>query len=264
MLIAFPAAHSVVFNYLYLPAFFMLIGLILRGVAFDFRAKAATDLHHIWDWCFKLGSYLVALSQGYMLGWYVTGFENSVLAHGFAILSALGVTAAYCYIGACWLVLKTERELQRKAFGWAKWAGRACFLGIIEVCIVNLSINPSVYARWLSPPFVWFVLFIPLLCGIAFVVNDRLLVNRLHFNEHYAGLPFLLATLIFIVSFVGLAFSFFPYIVPQKMTIYEAASAPESLMFIFVGAAIVIPIIFAYTAFSYRVFHGKATTLRYH
>lgn len=264
MLIAFPAAHSLVFNYLYLPAFFMLIGLIIRGVAFDFRAKAATEMHQLWDYGFKFGSALVALSQGYMLGRYVTGFEDSTVAYGFSVLSAVGVAAAYCYIGACWLILKTEARLQQRALTWAKCSGRACALGIVEVCIVNLSINPTVYERWMSAPFAIFIMILPALCTIAFIVNDRLLSTPLPFDDRICGLPFLLAAMIFLLSFLGLAFSFYPDIVPGHMTIYEAASAPESLAFILVGAIFVIPVILGYTVFAYRVFHGKASDLQYH
>ena len=115
MLIAFPAAHSVVLFHLYIPVAIMLIGLMMRGVAFDFRAKAALDHKLAWDRTFKAGSLLTTLAQGYMLGLYVMGFEASLSAHWFALLSGLGVTLAYSYIGAAWLIMKTEGELQKRA-----------------------------------------------------------------------------------------------------------------------------------------------------
>ena len=264
MLIAFPAAHSLVLMNLYLPVVVMLIGLIMRGVAFDFRAKAAVAHKLAWDRIFKFGSLLTTLTQGYMLGAYVTGFETTPLTLAFCALSAVGVTAAYCYIGSAWLVLKTEAALQQKAIGWTRLTGRITLAGILTVSLVNLKINPSVFDRWFDFPLVMFVLLIPVVTLGAFVTNEVLLNRLPKANDRHCGVPFLLVALIFIMSFCGLAFSFFPYVVPGQLTVWEAASAPESLSFILMGALVVIPVILLYTAYSYKVFHGKATELRYH
>ncbi len=264
MLIAFPAAHSLILMNLYLPVVIMLIGLIMRGVAFDFRAKAAIAHKLAWDRLFKLGSLITTLTQGYMLGAYVTGFQSTTLSLAFCLLSAVGVSAAYCYIGGAWLVLKTEGELQQRAIAWTRTSGRFTALGLIAVSLVNLWLNPNVYDRWLQPPLLMFVLFIPATCILAFVANEVLLNRLPKPKDRHCGLPFLLVALIFVLSFSGLAFSFYPYIVPGELTIWEAASAPESLSFILIGAVIVIPVILLYTLYSYRVFHGKATQLRYY
>ncbi len=264
MLIAFPAAHSVVLFHLYIPVAIMLIGLIMRGVAFDFRAKAAVDHKLAWDRTFKAGSLLTTLAQGYMLGLYVMGFEGSLSAHLFALLSGLGVTLAYSYIGAAWLIMKTEGELQKRAVTWAKLSGRLCFIGVLAVCIVNPLVNPGVFDRWFDFPLVMFVLLIPALCFTAFLVNDLLLKRLPKVNDRHCWLPFLLVVSIFILCFSALAFSFFPEVVPGQMTIWQAAAAPESLNFILIGALVVVPVILAYTAFSYWVFRGKASSLNYH
>lgn len=264
MLIAFPAAHNLILMNLYLPVVIMLIGLIMRGVAFDFRAKAAIAHKLAWDRIFKFGSLITSLTQGYMLGAYVTGFETSGLSLAFCLLSAVGVSAAYCYIGSAWLVLKAEGELQKRAIAWTRLSGRFAALGLISVSLVNLWLNPNVYDRWLQPPLLMFVLLIPATCILAFVANEVLLNRLPKTNDRHCGLPFVLVALVFAMSFSGLAFSFYPYIVPGKLTIWEAASAPESLSFILIGAVVVIPIILLYTIYSYRVFHGKATQLRYH
>jgi cytochrome d ubiquinol oxidase subunit II len=264
LLIAFPAAHSMILMNLYIPVAIMLVGLILRGVAFDFRAKAAVNRKLTWDRTFKIGSLLTTLTQGYMLGQYVMGFELSWSAQLFSGLSALGVTAAYSYIGAAWLIMKTEGELQKRAITWARRAGRAGFMGVIAVSLINPLVNPGVFARWFTFPLVMFVILIPTLCFLAFIANDILLRRLPKADDRHCWVPFVFVLAIFILCFTGLAFSFFPEIVPGKLDIWQAASATESLKFILVGAVIVVPVILAYTAFSYKVFHGKATELHYH
>lgn len=264
LLIAFPSAHGFILTQLYLPVSIMLLGLILRGVAFDFRAKAAIDHKATWDRIFRAGSLLTTLAQGYMLGHYVMGFEAGWHSHLFASLSALGVTTAYCYIGASWLIMKTEGDLQRRAVRWAAWSGRTAFAGVIAVSVVNPLVNPGVFARWFTYPLVMFVLLIPVLCFLAFIANELLLRRLPRPGDRLCWLPFVNVLVIFVLCFTGLAFSFYPEIVPGRIHIREAASADASLRFILVGVLVVVPLILAYTAFAYRVFHGKATALRYY
>ena len=160
--------------------------------------------------------------------------------------------------------MKTEGELQKPAVTWAKRSGRLCFIGVLAVCIVNPLVNPGVFDRWFDFPLVMFVLLIPALCFAAFLFNDLLLKRLPKTNDRHCWLPFLLVVAIFILCFSALAFSFFPDVVPGQMTIWQAASAPESLTVILIGALVVVPVILAYTAFSYWVFRGKASSLNYH
>nr|WP_010133565.1 cytochrome d ubiquinol oxidase subunit II [Microbulbifer agarilyticus] len=264
LLIAFPEAHSVILMHLYIPVALMLVGLIMRGVAFDFRAKAAVDHKLAWDRTFKIGSLITTLTQGYMLGQYVMGFDYSVPSLMFCLLSALGVTAAYSYIGATWLVLKTEGDLQIRVVRWARQAGRAALLGVISVSLINPLVNPGVFDRWFTYPLVMFVLLIPAVCFLGFIFNDILLKRLPKDNDRHSALPFFITAIIFTLCFSGIGFSFYPYIVPGEITIWEAASARNSLQFILMGALVVIPVILMYTAFSYYVFRGKATQLDYH
>ena len=164
LLIAFPQAHSEILQTLYLPATFMLMGLILRGVSFDFRAKVAQTEKKKWDTCFKYGSLFTTLSQRYMLGIWVTGLRTDLYAQGFALLSDFGVTAAFAFIGAGWLILKTEGDLQRKAFYWAKRCLMILAGGIIAVNFLNLTLHAEVRALWLESPLGFLLMAIPVTC----------------------------------------------------------------------------------------------------
>jgi cytochrome d ubiquinol oxidase subunit II len=264
LLIAFPSAHNAILKALYIPSAIMLVGLILRGVAFDFRAKVAQVNKHRWNQIFKLGSCVASASQGYMLGSFVMGFEESATAYIFSVLSALGVTCAYALIGSTWLILKTSDALQLRAIGWAKLTGKISFLGILTVCIVNPLINQFVFERWTTAPFAYFMAIIPLVCFTLLYFGNSVLKQLPLKNDKHCWLPFLITVVVYIFCFCGLAFSFYPYVVPGELTIWQAASAPESLRFILYGALIVIPCILAYTVFSYRVFWGKVEDLRYY
>ena len=264
LLIAFPTAHSLVLKELYIPVSFMLIGLILRGVAFDFRAKASFSHKPRWDKAFKSGSFIAALSQGYMLGMYVMGFEHNITSYLFAILSAFGVAAAYCFIGAAWLVMKTEGPLQQKANKWVKFMLFITLIGIALVSVANMMIDPAIFNRWLTMPFIIFTVLIPLTVGVLFWLIYKAAVDLEQGSVRLQSRPFIYAVGIFVLTFVGLAVSYFPYIVPNKLTIWESVAYADSLNFLFYGAVIVIPTILAYTVFSYRVFWGKVEALKYY
>lgn len=264
LLIAFPQAHSLILGKLYLPIVFMLIGLILRGVAFDFRAKVRQGRKEMWDRLFQFGSYLASGMQGFMLGLYIMGFEQSPVAYGFAVLSAAGVIAAYRLIGACWIIMRTEHELQKESLLWAKEALFICIAGIFSVCLVNPMANPAILDKWFSDDGLLMLAIIPSVASLTLVFIWRNLNSPNMLKDTYCIRPFSLVVLLFLSCFAGLAFSFYPYVVPGNMTIQSTASAPASLRFILVGALIVMPCILAYTAFSYRIFRGKVTELRYY
>ena len=246
----------------------MLVSLIARGVAFDLRTKAIESMHYFWDWVFKLGSLFTALCQGYMLGRYVTGFTSftgyDIWDFLFCIVGAFGVAAAYSLIGASWLVMKTEGELQKTSANYGRLAGRVAFAGVLLVCIINPMVNGEVFDRWFSLPEAIVILTIPTFSFLLFIVVDRCFKNMPFEEDKYCWVPFIATVLIFFFCFQGIAVSFYPYLVPSKITIWDAASAPESLMFTFIGAVIVVPFILAYTAYSYRVFWGKTKELTYH
>lgn len=264
MLIAFPSAHSLILGKLYLPILVLLIGLILRGVAFDFRAKSPSEHKERWDWIFKTGSLMATFSQGFMIGIYVVGFDYSAVNLAFALLSGVCVSAGYCFIGAAWLVMKTEQDLQRRAANWARTMLWITLLGLVLISIVNPWVNPQVYAKWFSLPQFFILLLVPLSLFVISMITELYLRDFPETGETWCWLPFACAVVLFLLSFIGLGYSFFPDVVPGQLTIWQAAADASALIPIGLGAAVVVPIILLYTLYSYRVFWGKATELKYH
>ncbi len=264
LLVAFPVAHGMVLTALYLPVALMLVGLTLRGVAFEFRAKAgsATDKRR-WDMAFAGGSALAALTQGWMLGRYVLGFAEGWGALLFALLSALGVAAAYAFIGACWLIWRTEGALQKRAVAWARGTLWVVAAGIVGVSLATPLASPRIMARWFEMPNLLLLAPLPLATAALVVGLASLLRHMPLPGDALRRVPFWAAVALFCLSFAGLAWSFFPYIVPERLTLFQAASAPESLSLILIGAAFVLPVILAYTVLAWRIFGGKALDLRY-
>jgi cytochrome d ubiquinol oxidase subunit II len=264
LLVAFPMAHGVILTNLYLPVALMLVGLILRGVAFDFRAKAHVEHKEYWDAAFFLGSLITALAQGHMLGSYILGFSKTYEAALFSTFVGFCVAGGYALIGSSWLIMKAEGELQRKAIRWSRISLWVTAFGILVVSATTPLVSPRIFDKWFSWPEFLFLLPIPLLSGALILFLDRVLAQLPKPNDRHCWVPFAVTVVIFLLCFLGLAYSFFPYIVPQQMTIFEAASAPESLMIILVGALLVLPVFIGYTIFAYRVFWGKARPLNYH
>ncbi|CAG1018140.1 cytochrome bd ubiquinol oxidase subunit II [Burkholderiaceae bacterium] len=262
LLIAFPKAHGVVLTALYLPVAFMLIGLVLRGVAFDFRVKAQDKDKPMWNRSFFLGSGIAAVSQGWMLGHYVTGLQAGWQYQLFAAAIALALPAAYVLIGACWLILKTEDELQRRAVQWAKRSWLPVVIGMGLISIITPWVSPTVRERWFSMPAFIALLPIPLMTVTA-LIAVRALLNSHRILGKLCWLPFALVVTVFLLGFFGLAYSLYPYVVMDRLTIWQAASSPEALKVILVGVAISVPAIAAYTVLAYRVFGGKASALNY-
>ena len=264
LLVAFPQAHGAILGELYLPVAGLLLGLILRGVAFEFRAKSAVGHKVWWDRAFVAGSMLAALMQGYMLGLYIVGFERTAANVSFALLTALCLVAGYAFLGATWLIMKTEGELQRRAVVWARGTLVLSGIGMAAVSIVTPLVSERIWDNWFSLPNFVLLAPVPLVTAALFGALGVVLRHLPARSDRFCWLPFVGAVGIFMLGFHGLAYSFFPYVVPDKLTVWQAAAAPESLMIIFVGALVVLPIIVAYSAFAYRIFWGKATDLRYY
>ncbi|MBI3369305.1 MAG: cytochrome d ubiquinol oxidase subunit II [Burkholderiales bacterium] len=262
LLIVFPKANALVLGALYLPVAFMLIGLMLRGVAFDFRVKAQDAHKPLWNRAFFAGSMIASLAQGWMLGRYVTGLADGWTSTLFAGAIALTLPAAYTLMGACWLILKTENDLQRDALAWAKLAWPPVVIGLVLVSLATPWVSATVRERWFTLPNFIALLPIPLATGAA-LLGLRALLNSDRTLGRLCWLPLALMTSVFLLGALGLAYSLYPFVVMDRLTVWDAASAPESLVAIGIGCAITVPAIAGYTVYSYRVFHGKATALDY-
>jgi cytochrome d ubiquinol oxidase subunit II len=277
LMIAFPVAYAVLMPALYLPVMLMLMGLILRGVAFEFRLHGRRRGRPFWTFAFAGGSLAATLAQGFVLGGFIQGIKVADdrfigqpfdWASPYTLLVAVGLVAGYVLLGAGWLILKTEGSLHERARGWAQKAAVAVGLILAAVSLTTLFIHPEVAARWgigvngeietrrlvaLSP--------IPL----AGLVGLMLAFLGARSREAHVRAPMTGALLAFLSGYVGLAVGFMPYVVPYAVTYEQAASSPQALGLMLVGVAILLPFILGYTAWVYWIFRGKvAADAQYH
>jgi cytochrome bd ubiquinol oxidase subunit II len=259
MMAAFPLAYAVLMPAIYTPVIAMLIGLIFRGVAFEFRWRTQGESNR-WDIAFAGGSWLATLAQGIALGAILQGVhvEGRHYAGGwwdwltpFSLLTGLALAVGYALLGATWLVLKTEGELRDKAYrlSWYLLFAMLGAIGLVSLATPLLHIH---YAeRWFAWPNIIVTAPVPLAVG---GVSALLLQSLIRKQD---SRPFFLSLGLFALSYAGLGISMYPYIVPQSITIWQAASPPDSQLFMLVGVAVLIPLILGYTAWAYWVFRGK-------
>ncbi len=259
LMAVFPLAYATVLPALYIPIILMLLGLIFRGVAFEFRFRTVR-WKAIWEWGFTLGSLMAAVMQGIALGALVQGIriEGREYAGGwwdwltpFTILTGLAVAVGYALLGATWLNLKTSGALQEKSRRIALLAGAGTLALIGVVSLWTPFLEPIYFERWFGFPTAFFSAFVPLLLAVCAFGLWWGLTHDKHL------LPFLASLGIFVLSFAGIGISFYPYIVPGALTIKEAAAPDASLGFLLVGAVVLVPIILTYTGYAYWVFRGK-------
>jgi cytochrome d ubiquinol oxidase subunit II len=258
LLVAFPVAHGVILGALYLPVVMMLVGLMFRGVAFEFRIKAAGWHRELWNWLFWFGSFVASFAQGFMLGRYVTGFHAGFGYFLFCVLVGAALCGGYVLLGAAWLVFKTEGELQHRSMAWAKWGLLWVALGVALVSLATPMLSETIRLKWFDFPRTLGLMILPALT-LALGVFVWIDLRKLQRGESQRDwLPFVAAMSVFALSFLGLAYSLFPFVVIDRLTIWQAAAHPSSLKFILIGTVIVVPLIVVYTVFVHRVFWGKA------
>jgi cytochrome bd ubiquinol oxidase subunit II len=260
---AFSLAYAVILSALYLPIILMLAGLIWRGVAFEFRFKADPSHKSFWDKAFAGGSFVASFAQGVSLGAFIDGFKvvDGAYAGGaldwftpFSLFTGLSVCIAYALLGSTWLVMKTEGALQQRMRTLARQITIAVFLMILIVSVWTPLAHAQVAARWFALPNLLYFSPVPILVLLATWGLRRTLVRETH------AAPFLLALALVFLGYTGLVISIWPYILPPDISIWEAASPPQSMGFTLVGALFVIPFILVYTSWSYYVFRGKVRT----
>lgn len=263
LLVAFPEAHGVVLTNLYLPVAIMMIALIFRGVSFDFRKKVAPEAQAKWNRIFFFSSLLIALSQGYMVGRFIIGFQSGINAQLFAVFFGILVVAGYTLMGSCWLILKAENDLQKKSVQWAKKAILAMTAAALLSSLTAPFVNTRIYDRMFSFPEVTLLIAMPLVSILLTLLMHFILKALPLENDRLAWVPFAISVSIFVLGFLGLVYSFYPYIIPGQLKIVDASAAPESLKVILIGTAVVLPVMVGYTALAYWIFRGKAQDLRY-
>jgi len=263
LLVAFPLAHGVILGALYLPVTAMLVGLILRGVAFDFRVKADADHKPLWNGAFVAGSLLAGFAQGWMLGSYILGFRADSVGLLFAGFIGLALCAGYALLGAGWLILKADRALANKAVGWAYAALWLTALGVAAVSLATPLVSPRIFEKWFALPGLLYLLPVPLLTALLFAWCESSLRRLRRQPDARPWPPFVAAIGVFLLAFFGLAYSLFPYLVVDRITLWEAASAPASLAIILAGVIVTLPVIIGYNIYAYLVFWGRSTALSY-
>jgi cytochrome d ubiquinol oxidase subunit II len=266
LMAAFPLAYAIVMPAVYAPIIAMLLGLVLRGVAFEFRWRDPAH-RRFWDVAFTTGSLVGTLAQGIILGALLQGIKVDGRAYAggwwdwfspFTLLTGVALVAGYAMLGACWLIMKAEGPLQGQAYRMAAVAGVATVLAIGAVSGATPFLDARYFHNWLSWPNIIFTAAVPFLVLAATYGYFRALLKRKEVS------PFLLGLGLFLLSYIGLGISVFPYVVPGAVTIHEAAAPANSQGFMLVGALVLVPIILGYTGYAYWVFRGKVGHEGYH
>lgn len=259
---AFPLAYAVLLPAFYIPIISMLLGLIFRGVAFEFRFKAEGRSRYFWDYIFHFGSLIAAFCQGMILGAFVRGvsvtgrnFSGGPLdwISGFSVMTGIAVVCGYALLGSTWLVMKMNGDMQKWSRSVASYllGFVAIFMGLVSICMP--FINADIKELWFSLPNFFYLFPIPLLTAILFSI----LWYDLHFSEAEYR-PFFLSMAIFFLGYLGLGISIFPWIIPFQFNITQAAASGPSLSLLLVGVVPMLPIILSYTAYCYYIFRGKS------
>ena len=254
---AFPLVYSVLMPALYIGVFLMVAGLIFRGVAFEFRFKANTS-RYLWNWAFAGGSMVAAFAQGAVVGAYIEGFNTvgRVYVGGpfdwitpFSMLTGVGLLAGYALLGSTWLILKSEGHIQDWVYRLAPWLLAVVLVVFGIVSVWTPSVDPSAFERWFSViRLIWILPVLALFCAWQVLRGLR---------RRMAARPFIATLGMFVFTYLGLLVTKWPYVVPPNHTLWDAASAPGSQLFLLIGVLFVIPVILAYTAWTYWVFRGK-------
>ncbi len=257
LLAAFPLVYTILLPALYIGVFLMLAGLIFRGVAFEFRFKSNRS-RYLWNIAFAGGSTVAAFAQGVVVGAYVQGFavESNVYVGGafdwltpFSVLTGLGLVAGYALLGSTWTIMKTEGEIQDWAYRITPYLLGAVLVVFAIISVWTPFVKQEVFERWFSAiQVIWILPALALYCAWKIFQSVR---------QRRDGMPFVATMGLFLFTYLGLLGSMWPYVVPPEITLYDAASAWESQLFLLLGLLFVVPIVLVYTAWTYWVFRGK-------
>jgi cytochrome bd ubiquinol oxidase subunit II len=258
LLVAFPRAYSIIMPAFYLPIIVMLLALVFRGVTFEFRGMARRK--PLWNIVFAAGSTVAALCQGFILGGLVQGvtIENGAYAGGpfdwatpFGLVCALGVVAGYALLGATWLMLKTDGDMALRAAAKAKVLLVAVLVFMAAVSVYTPLTIPRIAQRWFTLPDLIYLSPVPVLTAAVALSQWRFIEARREAPSFFCSIA------LFLLGYLGLVISTYPYIVPPTLTIWQAAAAPSSQTFMLIGTLVLLPVILGYTAYTYWLFRGK-------
>ncbi|MGF6446513.1 cytochrome d ubiquinol oxidase subunit II [Paraburkholderia youngii] len=253
---AFPSAYAMILTDLYVPVMVLIASFIMRGAAIEFR-HAAHSSKTVWDRVFGIGSLLAAISQGIVLGKVLTGFVPGLSSLGFVAVTAIGVVSGYCLLGATWVVKKTTGAIQSSARREATAAAFATVVAALIVSLATFKVSPVGVTRWHEHAVFSLLIALAVFAALAFVY----VLYSIHMRGESG--PFIGSTLLFVISFAGLAISLFPYIVPGKLTVDAAASDSPTLAFMLLGIGMVFPIMIGYNLYQYHLFRGKVVPVKH-
>lgn len=263
LIMVFHNVQGSVLASLYLPVTFMLVGLIIRGVAFDFRLKAGLKKQKLWNHLFFLGSLLASTCQGWMLGSYITGMTNTPINILFSFLIAISLPFVYILLGSGWLLIKTEGELFDKSLKWARHAIIPMGIAFLAISIATPLVSDNIADKWFTLQNFIGLLPIPLASVLVYIGVTWLLNKPDILKAGWEWTIMLGMVIICIMAAIGLAYSLFPYIIIEQVTLWEAAGSTNALLIILAGTCVALPAIIGYTIFIYYIFRGKATHLTY-
>lgn len=257
---AFPLAFSIILPLMYIPLLLMVVALLFRGIAFEFRLKAIKT-KRLWNNCFFFGSVCATVAQGFILGTFVRGFDFTDTGlqamyqwfNPFGVFCALGLICGYILLGADYLIIKTTNRLQQKSYKIATVVQYLILLGFIAVSLWSPFLDPAIKQRWFNPDNMPYLAILPILTMLFFCVHWYAL------KKQYEKIPFWCAIGMFVMCYIGFIISSYPYIVPREYTYMQAAAPNSSLLFMLIGACIMLPALLYYTYHSYRIFRGKVT-----
>ncbi|WP_459617175.1 cytochrome d ubiquinol oxidase subunit II [Bordetella sp. 2513F-2] len=254
---AFPFAWGPVLGKLHAPLVLVALGMVLRSVSFEFRIRARTERKPRWIFGFWLGSLLAALGQGMVLGRVVTGYQTDAGYGGFSVLVGLCTVAAYVLLGACWLVMRVDGELQRRAALWARHAIRWTAVGMVAVAVTLGLANSGVFYKWSDDAHLGVAAAVWVAMLLCFVGTEMLLARVTAKAEPFSWLPFALCVLLFLLMLGGLAYSFFPYLILDDMTLWDGAGSLASMRLVLAGAVIAVPVVLVFNVLAYRSVFGR-------
>jgi len=256
---AFPRVYGLLLPILYMPIMLMLVGLIFRGVSFEFRFKAEQS-KPLWNWVFAISSITATFFQGVILGCFVQGFHvdeaamtinNPDWLTPFSLVTGIALVSGYALLGATWMIIKSDGRLQKRMVHFAKGLLVVVSFFLIFVSIWTPLHSPIIFNRWYSFPDILYLTPLPAITALMIYLTWQSL-SRGHESK-----PFLFSIIIFLCSYAGIAISVYPYLIPHQITLWEAAAPDSTLRFILVGVVIMLPILLAYTGYAYHIFRGK-------